>query len=85
MLTQQYPVVLSAADFARQFAVFRTFSSGVPGVRFCAKAGSFKASCVDADGKPENLGSFESLDDAVTAIIRAYAATANSVEGGAAC
>lgn len=73
MSDQQSPVVLSAADRASQSAVFRTFSSGVPGVRFCSKVGSFKASYV-ADGKPVKLGSFESLDEAVTAISRAYEA-----------
>ncbi|MFM0057083.1 hypothetical protein PQR64_15785 [Paraburkholderia phytofirmans] len=74
MSVQQFPVVLSAANHVRQSAAFRTFSSGVPGVRFCTKAGAFKASYVAANGKPVKLGMFESLDDAVTAISRAYEA-----------
>jgi hypothetical protein len=74
MSTQQSPAVLSAADFASQSAAFRMFNIGVPGVMFCTKAGAFKASYVGAEGKPAKLGSFESLDDAVTAISRAYAA-----------
>ncbi|WP_176058100.1 hypothetical protein [Paraburkholderia sp. BCC1876] len=74
MPTLQHPVVLSAADHARQSASFRTYVTGVPGVKFCQKAGAFKASCVGANGKPVKLGSFDSLDDAVTAISRAYEA-----------
>jgi len=74
MSDQQQPVSLSAADHARQSAVFRTFSSGVPGVRFCTNSGSFRVSCVGGDGKPVKLGMFDSIDESVTAISRAYAA-----------
>ncbi|MFM0752616.1 hypothetical protein [Paraburkholderia strydomiana] len=78
-MTQQRQATLSAADFRRQSAAFRMFSSGVPGVRFCTKSGAFKASFVGSEGKLVKLGSFESVGDAVTAISRAYATVTNEV------
>ena len=64
---------LSAAEFNRQSAAFRTSKTGVPGVRFDIPSGAFRASYVAADGKTAKLGSFGSIDEAVAAISAAYA------------
>jgi hypothetical protein len=70
-ITQQ--AVLPAAILARQSAAFRTTKTGIPGVVFNIPAGAFKASYVGTAGKPVKLGSFESVDAAVSAITSAYA------------
>ena len=65
------PLELSPSELTRQVAAFRTSRTGIPGVRFDIPSATFRASFV-SNGKPQRIGAFATIDEAVTAIKRAY-------------